>query len=89
MYVCMYVFLYVCKYVCMCMYVCIYFFIHYVFPKKLKHIVQNNCDSKLWLSFIRLVGILDGFMSRDNIDLSFFVTKCSSTEIFIPDLSSL
>jgi hypothetical protein len=74
----------VSMYVCICVYM--YLFIYYVFHKKIQHIVQNNCDSKLWLSCNRLVGILDAFMSRDNTDLSLFVTKCSSTEIFITDL---
>ena len=71
------------------MYECIYLFIYYIFPKKIQHIVQNNCDWKLWLSCNRLVGMLDAFMSRDNTDLSFFVTKCSSTEMFTIDLCSL
>jgi len=36
-------------YVCMyeSMYVFIYLFIYHIFPKKIKHIAQNNCDSKL------------------------------------------
>jgi hypothetical protein len=59
-------YVYTC-YVCMYyVYVRIYLFIYYVFSKKIKHIVQNHFDSKLWLS------IFDEFESRDNTDLLFF-----------------
>jgi hypothetical protein len=72
--VCLYMHIctYVSSYVCVCMYACIckYVCMYYVFPKKIKHIVQNHCDSKLWLSCNRLIGVLDGFMSHDNTDLS-------------------
>jgi hypothetical protein len=74
-------------YVYICMYVFIYLFIMSSLRKF--NISYKITDSKLWLSCNRLVGILDAFMSRDNTDLSFFVTKCSSTEIFITDLYSL
>jgi len=72
-------------YVRMCMYVYMCVFIMFSLRKlniSYKITVTRNCGN-------RLVGIFDEFMSRDNTDLSFFVTKRSSAEIFIPDLYSL
>ena len=50
--VCIYVCMCVRTYVCVCMYV--YICMYYAFPKKIKHILQNNFDSKLGLSCNRL-----------------------------------